>query len=156
LPRRAQANNTQRLGTQAMTSSGYLASKQAKIPASITLRDYGKINDGTTIENWLSNTKTNLTQTASKLEFKLKNTDADNELSFTPQHQRYLDRYGIYIKRQEARGTAVSTGGTSSVAVVACGGGSATGGTPSIGGNTSFGLFAALSLMLLRRNRRPA
>jgi MYXO-CTERM domain-containing protein len=128
------------LGTQSMVSTGYLASKQATLPSGVTLRDYIKINTGTTVEDWLKNIKSNLVQTAGKLEFKLKNTDADSALTFTPQYQRYTDRYGIYFKLQGTQGSPAATGGSSSVGITPCtgsGGASSTGGTSSTGGASS-------------------
>ncbi|MGC4067315.1 MAG: glycoside hydrolase family 127 protein [Polyangiaceae bacterium] len=134
------------LGTQSMVSTGYLASKQATLPSGVTLRDSIKIDSSTTIEDWLKNIKTNLVQTEGKLEFKLKNTDANNALTFTPQYQRYADRYGIYFKLTGTQGTASptasTTGGATSVSVAPCsasGGASSTGGTSSVGGASGTG-----------------
>jgi DUF1680 family protein len=124
------------LGTQSMVSTGYLASKQATLPSGVTLRDSIKIDSSMTVEDWLKNIKTNLVQTEGKLEFKLKHTDADSILTFTPQYQRYADRYGIYFKLQGTQGTASAAGGTSSAGVTPC---SASGGASSAGGASSTG-----------------
>jgi hypothetical protein len=130
------------LGTQSMVSTGYLASKQATLPSGVTIRDTIKVNSDTTIEDWIKNVKSNLIQTAGKLEFKLKNTDADSDLTFTPQYQRYADRYGIYFKLLGTQGASSTAGGTTSVNIATCavsasGGAGATGGTSSSGATSS-------------------
>jgi len=119
------------LGTAQMTTTGHALTIAATKPAGI--QDTIAINGGTTINQWLADIKTNLVQTPGKLEFKLKNTDSDDKLTFTPQYQRYQDRYGIYFK------LAGTTGGT--IAETPCpvdtgaggSGGSAAGGASSAG-----------------------
>jgi hypothetical protein len=55
------------------------------------------LSTSSSVDNWLSNITANLVQTPGTLNFTLRNTDADNELVFTPHYQRYTDRYGIYF-----------------------------------------------------------
>ncbi|MDP4182680.1 MAG: carbohydrate-binding protein, partial [Bacillota bacterium] len=85
-------------GSESMTTSsvGWGVTTATK---TVTVRDTIKINSSTnsTIDDWLGNIKTNLVQTPGKLEFNLKNTDADNILVFTPYYQKYTGRYGIYF-----------------------------------------------------------
>jgi DUF1680 family protein len=86
------------LGTASMTTASHgvgvkIATKN------VTVRDTINIysSASSSIDNWLGNIKTNLVQTPGKLEFTLRNTDADSSLVFTPHYQRYTDRYGIYF-----------------------------------------------------------
>jgi uncharacterized protein len=109
------------LGTASMTTTGHAWTIKATMPTGI--QDTITINSGTAINTWIGNIKTNLVQTAGKLEFALKNTDSDSKLTFIPHYSRYQDRYGIYFK---LAGTA---GGT--VPTTTCTG---TGGTPGVGG----------------------
>jgi len=86
------------LGTASMTTSsvGWGVTTATKtVTVKETINIYSSLSSS--VNNWLSNIKTNLVQTAGKLEFNLKNTDADNILVFTPHYQRYTDRYGIYF-----------------------------------------------------------
>jgi DUF1680 family protein len=86
------------LGTDSMTTSSHgasvtIATKNVTVRETINI--YSSISSS--IDNWLANIKTNLVQTPGKLEFNLKNTDADGALVFIPHYQRYADRYGIYF-----------------------------------------------------------
>jgi DUF1680 family protein len=86
------------LGTASMTTSSVgvgvtVATKNVTVRETINI--YSSLSSS--INTWLSNIKTNLVQTPGKLEFKLRNTDADGSLVFTPHYQRYTDRYGIYF-----------------------------------------------------------
>ncbi len=86
------------LGTASMNTASHgvgvtIATKNVTVKDTINI--YNSISS--TIDNWLSNIKTNLVQTPGKVEFTLRNTDADNSLVFTPHYQRYTDRYGIYF-----------------------------------------------------------
>ena len=76
------------LGTQQMVTD----EKHATIPFGVTIKDYIRINDSTTINEWIANINSNLVQTAGTFEFTLRNTDEDNNLKFTPFYQRYADR----------------------------------------------------------------
>ena len=69
------------------------------------------INSGTTINSWLANINSNLVRTPGKLEFTLRNTDSDAKLTFSPQYQRYQDRYGIYFKLAGTAGGSVADSG---------------------------------------------
>lgn len=87
------------LGSESMTTSsvGWGVTTATK---TVTVKEIININSptGLSIDNWLSNIRTNLVQTPGKLEFTLKNTDADSSsLVFTPYYQKYKDRYGIYF-----------------------------------------------------------
>ncbi len=86
------------LGTASMTTASHgvgvtIATKNVTVRDTINI--YNSISSN--IDHWLSNIKTNLVQTPGKVEFTLRNTDADNSLVFTPHYQRYTDRYGIYF-----------------------------------------------------------
>jgi DUF1680 family protein len=86
------------LGTASMTTSTVgvnvtVATKNVTVKETINI--YSSISSS--INNWLDNIRTNLVQTPGKVEFNLKNTDADGSLVFTPHYQRYTDRYGIYF-----------------------------------------------------------
>jgi len=94
------------LGTASMTTTGHAWTIAATKPTGI--QETIAINSGTTINSWLANIKTNLLQTAGKLEFNLKNTDSDGKLTFIPHYSRYQDRYGIYFKLSGSAGTAVT------------------------------------------------
>ena len=119
------------LGTAQMVTAGHAVTIMATTPAGVTVQDTITINSGTSINSWLANIRTNLVQTAGKLEFTLKNTDSDSKLTFTPQYQRYQDRYGIYFKLAGTAGAAVTppacpvggTGGVSGGAGGTTGGG---------------------------------
>lgn len=87
------------LGTASMTTQSHGAGV-LKATRNVSIKEIININTtaSPSIDNWLGNIKNNLVQTPGKLEFTLKNTDEDNNLKFTPQYQRYKDRYGIYFK----------------------------------------------------------
>jgi MYXO-CTERM domain-containing protein len=125
------------LGTAQMVTAGHALTIMATTPSGVTVQDTITINSGTTINSWLANIQTNLVQTAGKLEFTLKNTDSDSKLTFTPQYQRYQDRYGIYFKLAGTAGAAVTppacpAGGTGGLS-------GGTGGTIGGGGGVSGG-----------------
>jgi uncharacterized protein len=137
------------LGTEQMVSTNHSATEKATIPAGLIIKDYITINSSTTIEEWIANINSNLVQTAGILEFKLQNTDEDNNLKFTPHYQRYTDRYGIYFRLQGTAGVApapvvcptnpgssVSCGDVSGIPISGSGGSSGGGGN---GGGGSAG-----------------
>ncbi|OPJ57732.1 beta-L-arabinofuranosidase domain-containing protein [Clostridium oryzae] len=65
-----------------------------KIPSKhVEIKDYITIKD---IDTWKRNFKENFVRVSDKLEFKLKGTDEDNHLLFTPHYRQYTERYGIY------------------------------------------------------------
>ena len=127
------------LGTASMTTTGHAMTIAATMPTGI--QDTITINSGTAINTWIGNIKTNLVQTAGKLEFALKNTDSDSKLTFIPHYSRYQDRYGIYFKLAGTAGGTVTTpvctgtGGTTSISTG--GASSGTGGRTSTGGASS-------------------
>jgi DUF1680 family protein len=117
------------LGTASMTTTAHgVQVLAATMPTGI--QDTITINSGTAINTWLANIKTNLVQTAGKLEFTLKNTDSDSKLTFIPHYSRYLDRYGIYFKLAGTAGGSVPDAGV-------CPAG--TGGAPGSGGASGGG-----------------
>jgi DUF1680 family protein len=124
------------LGTEQLVTAPHSAVIMATKPAGVVTQDTITINSGTGIETWLANLKTNLVQTAGKLEFTLKNTDSDSKLTFTPQYQRYKDRYGIYFKLAGTAGGSVPAAG-SCPASGGAGGSSAAGGASGAGGSAS-------------------
>jgi uncharacterized protein len=114
------------LGTSSMTTQPQgVQVLQATKPSGI--QEGFAINSDTTINDWLSNIQKNLVQTPGKLEFNLKNTDADGKLVFIPHFSRYKDRYGIYWKLTGGSGGTATT-------TVTCPTG--TGGTGGSGGST--------------------
>jgi uncharacterized protein len=124
------------LGTASMTTTGHGWTIAATMPSGI--QDTITINSGTAINTWIGNIKTNLVQTAGKLEFTLKNTDSDSKLTFIPHYSRYLDRYGIYFKLAGTAGGSVPDGGVCPAGTGgASGSGGATGGGS--GGRTGSG-----------------
>ena len=128
------------LGTASMTTSSHGVSVLIANAASGT-QDTITINSGTAINTWIGNIKTNLVQTAGKLEFTLKNTDSDSKLTFIPHYSRYQDRYGIYFKLAGTAGGTVTTpvctgtGGTTSISTG--GASSSTGGRTNNGGTSA-------------------
>jgi DUF1680 family protein len=119
------------LGTASMTTAPHSAVIMATMPTGI--QDTITINSGTGIETWIANIKTNLVQTAGKLEFSLKNTDSDSKLTFIPHYSRYLDRYGIYFKLAGTAGGSVPDAG---VCPAGTGGALGSGGATGGGGST--------------------
>ena len=99
------------LGTAQMVTAPHDAVIMATIPSGVTIQDTIMINSGTTINEWLANINNNLVQTPGQLAFTLKNTDSDSTLTFTPQYQRYQDRYGIYFKLAGTEGSSVPDAG---------------------------------------------
>lgn len=82
------------LGTESLEESttGVMVSIPSK---HIEIKDYIIINTES-IDNWKKNIAENLVKTEGKLEFRLKGTDEDTRLIFTPHYQQYEQRYGIY------------------------------------------------------------
>jgi DUF1680 family protein len=124
------------LGTASMTTQPQgVQVLQATKPAGT--QEGFAINSGTTINAWLSDIQKNLVQTPGKLEWNLKNTDADGKLVFIPHFSRYKDRYGIYWK------LTGGSGGTASTAVTcptgSTGGAGGAGGSTGTGGSTGSG-----------------
>ena len=130
------------MGTENMVSEPQWASEKAAPPPT-PVKETIAITSGT-IEDWISNIDGNLVQTPGALEFTLRNTDEDNNLSFTPHYLRYQDRYGIYFRLEGTQGTHQGTGGTGGEVWTDCEaaaggtggaatGGAATGGAPNTG-----------------------
>jgi MYXO-CTERM domain-containing protein len=125
------------LGTAAMTTTGHGWTVAATSPGG--LQDTIKISSGT-INDWLSGIQKNLVQTPGKLEFKLKGTDSDDKLVFTPHYARYQDRYGIYWKLSGTAGGTATTTVTCPVLTPGDGGGTGgAGGAPGQGGASGGG-----------------
>ena len=86
------------LGNESMTTSavGWSVTTATK---TVTVKDTININSATSasLDDWLGNINKYLVQTPGKMEFKLKETDADNSLVFTPYYTKYTGRYGIYF-----------------------------------------------------------
>ncbi len=126
------------MGTENMVSEPQWASEKAAPPPT-PAKETLAISSGT-VEDWIASVNDNLVQTPGALEFTLRNTDEDDHLRFTPQYQRYQDRYGIYFRLQGTQGTNPGSGGTPGEvwtdceAAVGGTGGAATGGAPSTGG----------------------
>jgi hypothetical protein len=125
------------MGTQNMVAEPQWASEKAVAPPT-PAKDTIAITSGT-IEDWIANIGDNLVQTPGQLEFTLRNTDEDGNLRFTPQYQRYQDRYGIYFRLQGQQGSPVGTGGTGGETWTNCAGQAGSGGTGGTGGVASGG-----------------
>jgi len=72
-------------------------SSRATLPSSLAINENIVIQD-CSIEAWLENIKANLVRTPGKLEFCLKGTDRDSELTLVPYYLEYQERYGIYFR----------------------------------------------------------
>lgn len=96
------------LGSESMTTSsvGWSVTTATK---TVSVKDTININSSTSasLNDWLGNINKYLVQTPGKLEFKLKETDADNSLVFSPYYAKYTGRYGIYFA---LKGTFTFTG----------------------------------------------
>ncbi|MDP9001919.1 MAG: glycoside hydrolase family 127 protein, partial [Myxococcota bacterium] len=101
-------------GTQQLVGTAHALTEAATLAPGMTVDDTIAINGGTTIDGWIANINSNLVQTPGKLEFTLKNTNRDNDLKFTPQYQRYADRYGIYFRLTGTAGGAIPDAGVCS------------------------------------------
>jgi len=67
-----------------------------RIPSKhVDIKDYIVIK-GESIASWKEHIVKNLVKTNGKMEFKLKGTDEDDKLIFTPHYKQYTQRYGIY------------------------------------------------------------
>jgi DUF1680 family protein len=86
------------LGSESMTTSsvGWGVTTATK---TVSVKDTININSSTSasLDDWLGNINKYLVQTPGKLEFKLKETDCDNSLVFSPYYKKYTGRYGIYF-----------------------------------------------------------
>ena len=82
------------LGTEKMEES--TTGIMVKIPSKhVEVKDYLVIQ-GQSLESWKTNIALNLVKEKDKLEFRLKGTDADDMLVFTPHYRQHRQRYGIY------------------------------------------------------------
>lgn len=61
----------------------------------VNIKDYLLIQ-GQSIEEWKNNISNHLVKTEGKLEFRLKGTDEDDSLVFTPYYRQHTQRYGVY------------------------------------------------------------
>ncbi|MGC4088134.1 MAG: glycoside hydrolase family 127 protein [Polyangiaceae bacterium] len=129
------------LGTRQMVTTAHLASEKATIPSGVTIKDTIAINSPTNVNDWIANIRSNLVQTAGKLEFTLKGTDS-SQLVFTPHYLRYTDRYGIYFKLTGASGTASAGSGTCVPQSGSGGSSSAAGGSAASAGSNAGGASA--------------
>ncbi len=86
------------LGNESMTTSscGWNVTTATK---TVSVKDTINVNSSTaaSLDNWLGNINKYLVQTPGKFEFKLKETDCDNSLVFSPYYKNYSGRYGIYF-----------------------------------------------------------
>ncbi len=82
------------LGTEKLEESttGVIVSIPSK---HVEIKDYIVIKEDS-IDNWKKHITENLIKTEGKLEFRLKGTDEDTRLIFTPHYQQHIQRYGIY------------------------------------------------------------
>ena len=81
------------LGTEDMIESS--TGVDVTIPTkNLTIKDFITVNEE--VNKWLNNIENNLVKTDNKLEFRLRNTDEDNNLVFTPHYMQYREKYGIY------------------------------------------------------------
>lgn len=85
------------LGRERMVSTGHMASIKATIPGNLTYKEYIIIQNGT-IEEWINNIESNLVKEPGELKFTLRNTDEDDNLTFTPYYLEHQNRYGIYFR----------------------------------------------------------
>jgi len=82
------------LGTQRLEES--TTGVMVRIPSKhVEIKDYIVIK-GESIDFWKKQVTENLIKTEGKLEFRLKGTDEDNRLLFTPHYKQHTQRYGIY------------------------------------------------------------
>jgi len=84
-------------GSEEMKIEPHWASVKATLPSSLAINENIVIQD-CSIEAWLENIKANLVRTPGKLEFCLKGTDRDSELTLVPYYLEYQERYGIYFR----------------------------------------------------------
>jgi DUF1680 family protein len=82
------------LGTEKLEESttGIMVSIPKK---QVEIKDYLVIKGGS-IDKWRKNISENLIKTEDTLEFRLKGTDEDKKLYFTPHYRQHAQRYGIY------------------------------------------------------------
>lgn len=66
-----------------------IATKRVEIKDYIIIKDQG-------VDAWKKHIKDNLIRIEGKLEFRLKGTDEDDTLLFTPHYKQHTQRYGIY------------------------------------------------------------
>jgi hypothetical protein len=82
------------LGTEKMEES--TTGVIVQIPTKhVEIKDYLVIK-GQKVDEWKKNIAQNLKKTEGKLEFRLKGTDEDDRLVFTPHYRQHTQRYGIY------------------------------------------------------------
>jgi hypothetical protein len=82
------------LGTEKMEESA--TGVMVTIPTKrVDVKDYLVIRDQS-VDAWKRDIALNLLKTAGKLEFRLKGTDEDERLVFTPHYRQHNQRYGIY------------------------------------------------------------
>lgn len=82
------------LGTEKMEES--TTGVMVTIPTRrVEVKDYLVIKDQS-VDAWKRDIALNLVKTADKLEFRLKGTDEDERLVFTPHYRQHRQRYGIY------------------------------------------------------------
>lgn len=67
----------------------------------VPIKDYILVNDENGVESWLNDVEKNIVKTEGKLEFRLRNTDEDDNLVFTPYYLEHEQRYGIYFQLVE-------------------------------------------------------
>lgn len=82
------------LGTEKMEES--TTGVMVRIPKKpMETKDY-LIIKGESVDSWKRHIAENLIKTDGKLEFRLRGTDEDDRLCFTPHYRQHTERYGIY------------------------------------------------------------
>lgn len=82
------------LGTEKLEES--TTGVMVRIPTKhVNIKDY-LIIKGQSIDSWKEHISENLIKTEGKMEFRLKGTDEDSRLCFTPHFKQHTQRYGIY------------------------------------------------------------
>ncbi len=91
------------LGTESLETSitGVMVSIPRKQEG---VKDY-LIIKGKSISDWKENIAYNLIKTEGRMEFRLKGTDEDDNLCFTPHYRQHTQRYGIYWTLVEENST---------------------------------------------------
>ncbi len=85
------------LGREKMVSTSHMLSVKATIPDGVKIKDCIVVKNGT-VDSWIDSVASNLVRTPGRMEFSLRNTDEDENLTFTPYYLEYENRYGVYFR----------------------------------------------------------